>query len=182
MFSKKIFASFGSLNTLQVSPGEAGLGWAGLPGIPSSIHHQGRARAGLTQLYLQGERAPHEPCPGHLDPSEASASSECPTLAVAAPGALDSCPTPNPSSYFSQFISGWSSLGSDCIRHLVCNPPPHGMGFPFQGIHILILTLQEAPVNSLSVFVVREGVISEKISRITCFPEISRVLKSPPII
>lgn len=103
---------------LEHFTGEPRRGWDGIPGIPSSIHHQGRATAGLTQPYLQGERAPHEPCPRHLDPSEASASSECPMLAVAAPGALDFCPTPNSSSYFGQFISGWSFLGSDYTRHL----------------------------------------------------------------
>lgn len=64
------------------------MGWDGIPGTPSSIYHQGRA--GLSQLHLQKEERPHL---SHVLGTWApSGSSECPTLAVAAPGGQDLCP------------------------------------------------------------------------------------------
>lgn len=171
---------------LEHFPGEPRRGWDGmgylaLPAI--SITREGQQQGWPSSTCK--ERGPHMShvlgtwTPPGPQPAQG------PTLVVAAPGDLDFCPTPDSRSYLGQVIclgfpGFWQHKTPESslfvTRHLMewvfhpypRHPYPHPPG-----------SSSEQPE---CVCGHREEEISEKISRITRFPQTSGVFKSPPII
>ena len=170
MSDKQIFVGFSSFSNSEVSPEEVGTASdvRRSPGQhPPPPSGEGSEGAAAQALYLQGEeRSPSKPSPGRgssichaLRPAprpQAAAGHHVLAVAALRRSGVVLC------SEFQELPQPpylWRSyLGPGCARQpralLFLTGCNMGWGFPSLGIHILVLTLQEASVNSLSVFVV----------------------------